>query len=213
MIQIIPAIIPSNLEEIKDKIARVTGLVDTVQIDVADGSFAPTTTWPYLKKEIAKLPHGITLEYEIDLLLKNPEEHITEWALAGAKSVVAYIESTERYDEVIELARKNNIKIGMGTLPSTPIEALGPHINQVNFIQVMGNDKIGYHGVSLDPAALIKIKELRKKYPELTIGIDIGVNLKTAPSIVEAGANRLVAGSAVFNSNDIKDVINKFKSI
>ena len=71
----------------------------------------------------------------------------------------------------------------------------------------MGSQKIGYHGVELDKNVLDKIRDLRNRYKELIIGVDIGVNLETAPGLVRAGANKLVSGSTIFESSDIGGTI------
>ena len=77
----------------------------------------------------------------------------------------------------------------------------------------MGNDKIGYHGVELDEKVYEKIKILREKYSDLPIAVDIGVNETTAPLLIQAGATKLVIGSAIFNTDDIIGTVERFRNL
>jgi ribulose-phosphate 3-epimerase len=77
----------------------------------------------------------------------------------------------------------------------------------------MGNDTLGHHGVELDEKVLERIKILREKYPDLPIAIDIGVDQETAPALVEAGVTKLVSGSAIFNTDDIIDTVERFRNL
>ncbi|HVS79603.1 MAG TPA: hypothetical protein VHF05_01360 [Candidatus Paceibacterota bacterium] len=223
MIDVVPAIIPESFSDIETAVARVAGLVDRVQIDITDGKFAPLRTWPYkrtpdrdfdaLLHEDEGLPYWEKVNYELDMMVMEPEEKLEDWIHAGISSAVIHLESTERIEEAIEKARSFDIEVGLAVNPSTPNEALDQWMEKIDFVQFMGSDKIGFHGVELDEKVLGKISSLRKKYPESIIGIDIGVNEATAPLLVDAGANRLVSGSALFDSTDIKSAIDYFKNL
>jgi len=231
MIEVVPAIIPENFKHLCGEVEKVVPFVSRVQVDVMDGKFAPTTTWPYngrdeltfekLVKKEETLPHVKSLIYELDMLVEKPEEHIDKWMAAGIKSLIIHIESTNELQSIIERAKEKYVEVGIALNPSTRVELLDPWIDQVDsadspqvaFVQFMGNDKIGYHGVSLDSFVLPHITRLRKKHPALIISIDIGVTEETAPILVEAGVSRLVSGSAIFNSENIEETIKTFQSL
>jgi ribulose-phosphate 3-epimerase len=108
-------------------------------------------------------------------------------------------------EEVVELG----VALGL----DTPIDAIAPFIHAVNFVQFMGIAKIGYQGQPFDERVICRIKNLRGAHSEVIISVDGGVNLETAPLLLEAGADRLVVGSAIFESGDIKKTIAHFQTI
>ena len=108
---------------------------------------------------------------------------------------------------------RENVEIGVALNTTTPIETIKPIISKVDFIQCMGIEKIGYQGEPFDERVLEQISELRKIYPELIISVDGSVNETTAPLLVKAGANRLVVGSAIMNSYDVRETIREFESL
>lgn len=221
MIEVVPAILPASFEELSAKVALVRGLVRRVQLDVADGSYAPSKTWPYaeaghfesLLEESEGLPFWDEIDYEVDLLIKEPEKEIDKWIQAGVAAAVVHIESTENVQDIIKKLHEVNAEVGLGIKPSTPNEELFKHIADADFVQCMGNDNIGYHGVELDPSVYDKIRDIRARYPEMPIAVDIGVNEETAPLLVDAGATKLVSGSAIFGSDTIRETIKTLSSL
>ncbi len=223
MIEVLPAIIPINKVQLTEEIEKVSSFAEKIQVDIADGIFAPTKTWPYngqdkdffesLKNEKEGWPKWERLEIELHLMVQNPESVLSEWISAGVSSIVAHIESTEDFQKIIDLCKEKSVSVGIALKPSTDISKLGSFVDQVDFIQVMGSDSIGRHGVELEEIAIEKIKELRKMYPERIIAIDIGVNEDNAVTLVEAGANKLISGAAILNSDDPKGVFEFFQSL
>jgi ribulose-phosphate 3-epimerase len=209
---IIPAIIPDSLEQLERKLREVKGIAHRVQIDVMNGTYAPGKSWPYdgagreafeaIRREDSGLPYWQDFDFEIDLLLKNPEERIDEWALAGAACLVAHVESTDKLAEFIATCADKRLEVGLALKPSTDIELLASHIQDAAFVQVMGNDHIGKNGVPLDERVFDKIKEIKWRWSDVVVGVDIGVNEETLPKLMEAGATRFASGSAIFESGD-----------
>ena len=232
MIEVIPAILPENIEEIREKMSLVNGLVNIVQVDVCDGKFVPNTSWPYknddgsfekIIEEEEGFPFWDSLDFEADLMVENPEEIVREWINAGAKRLILHVESSSDIHGLLEKLRNEygysgdnplSVDIGLALDVKTPNEAvyefLGPQANGkylVDFVQFMGIDHVGFQGEAFDEKVLDKIKELRNNFPEMTISVDGGINLENAYEVVEAGANRLISGSAIFESGDIPGVI------
>jgi len=221
-IEIVPAIIPESLGYIHDHVDRVKDFVHRVQIDVMDGGFAPTQSWPFrsrvqrselqdLSDKKEKLLSGV--EFEVDMMINDPQYFINDWMNVGASSLIIHVDSTKSLGEIINRARARGVAIGLAFKPSYGLGDIEEYLSSISSIQIMGNDKIGYNGVSLDEKVYEIARELREKYPHVTIGVDIGVNKETAPRLIEAGVNKLVSGSAIFSSEDVEGAVNYFKSL
>lgn len=216
MIEIIPAIIPNNLKEVEERFSQVLGLVKKVQMDIADGVYTERKTWPFnssveeLDKE--KMPFASDFILQLDMLVVEPIQYIHSFYNIGFRSFIFHIDSSNSLSEGIEKAKDLGCEVGIGIKPSIETEKLGKYLEKIDFVQFMGNDKVGFNGVNLDTNVLQKIASFHKNYPQIPIQIDIGVNFDTAHSIIEAGATRLISGSAIFNTPDIKDAIIKLQN-
>jgi ribulose-phosphate 3-epimerase len=217
MIEIIPAIIPKSLKDLENNLEKIIGFVERVQVDVLDGKYTPEPSWPYtnnfadfsqFESQEKGLPFWEDLDFEFDLMVKNPEKELLKYASAGAKAVIIHLESTENIDDTIEVARECGLEVGLAFKPSTSLETIYPLLENVDFIQVMGNDKIGFHGVTLDEKVFEILRDLRGR-TDLPLGVDIGVNLDTAPKLIGAGASRLASGSTIFKSEDVGEVVER----
>jgi len=239
MIEVIPAILPKNYEDLKNKISVVRGLVPVVQVDICDGIFVKSMTWPFIAPDKEKgitsteldqhfndilnesegMPFWEDIDFELDLMVFDAVENFDIYTKLGAKRILFHLEavgdpeSFKQFLEGIDMYIRDTIEIGIAINPSTPIENIFPISGNIDFVQFMGNDTIGYQGVSLDEKVYEKIKILRGKYSDMPIGVDIGVNETTAPLLIKAGANKLVAGSAIFNADDIIGTIEKFRNL
>ena len=215
MIKVVPAIIPKSFSDLEDKIDIVSDFVERVQIDISDGEFAQSVTWPYTEGDEFPnhdLPYRDSMHITLDLYSINPEEVVPAWIEAGIKTVILHLETIDDPSMLISDLRLQGIEIGLSINPSTKNSALDEWIPEIDFVQLMGNDKVGYQGVTLDPNVYDKIRELRKKYPDLEIAVDIGVTHETAPKLVKAGATKLVSGSAIFGNKNIEEAITKLEN-
>jgi len=231
MIDIIPAIMPESYDDLREKAKSVHDLVPIAQIDIMDGKFVPSKSWPYisggptvdeefklLMSQDEGLPFWNEMDYEIDLMIQEPEKHLDEWLPLGASRLIFHIESIKDKDHFFrgelfkegarDIGGDKVIEIGLAISADTDIAEIAPYISQIDFVQVMGIAKIGYQGEPFDERALEHINRLRVMYPNLIISVDGGVSLLTAADIRDAGASRLVAGSAVFHAEDIHSAIN-----
>lgn len=209
---IVPALIPRSYEEFAEEVGIVQRFASVVQVDVMNGTYAPGTSWPYaardeedlqaLVTEAQGLPFWEKIEYGVDLLLKDPLVHFEEWLHAGVSRGVVHLETAEdTREQLFLLAERFDAELAVALKPSTDNTLLGPWIERgVAFVQCMGNDKIGFHGVELDPTVLGKIADIHTRWPEVTIGVDIGVSKETIPLLKDAGASRFAAGSAILSA-------------
>lgn len=220
-VEIIPAILPMDFAELSEKIALVKDQTKTVQVDICDGQFVPNATWPYRKKddsferilhEEEGLPGWDSLDYEFDLMVNRPEEIVDEWLRADAARLVVHAEAAG--DIAAALVKLTGaVEIGLAFGMETPFDLLDLHHERVQFVQLMGIDNVGFQHQAFDDKVIERVKQVRLKYPLLPISVDGGVSLETAPKLVAAGADRLVVGSAIFNSDNYVEAIQRFKQL
>ncbi len=220
--EIIPAILPRSFNEIEDKTLLVKGLAKIVQIDICDGKFTASTTWPYKKKdtnfediihENRGMPLWEDIDYEFDLMIQDPTEHdARQWLSAGALRIVLHVESSTDLTPVISILH-GLVEIGLSLNVGTPVDVIEKYKDTISYIQFMGITKVGFQGQAFDTRVLAKIKEAREKYPKLPIQVDGGVSLATAEEIKTAGAHRLVVGSAFFESDNPQATMQRFRAI
>lgn len=219
--EIIPAILPMQFSELEDHIELIKGFTKTVQIDVCDGQFTPSPSWPYKKhdenfesitKEERGLPGWEVFNFEIDLMVNRPEENIDRWVSAGATRIIIHAESRGDINGAIQNL-KGRAEIGLALNIETGIEIIEEYKDDIQFIQCMGIDHIGFQGQEFDSKVLDRVKEIRAMYPEMIISVDGGVSLQNAAKLIEAGANRLVVGSAIFGSDNPIDAVQNFKAL
>jgi ribulose-phosphate 3-epimerase len=137
----------------------------------------------------------------------------------GARRIVFHIEAVgdlgefKEFLEGIDLYVRENVDLGIAINNDTSLDTILPLISNVDYVQCMGIKQIGKQGEMFDERVLERIKELKAQFPELIISIDGSVNEETAPRLLQAGADRLVIGSAIWESEDIIGSIYKFKEL
>lgn len=231
MKEIIPAIIPEDFYDLQGKMSLVAGLAPLVQIDVLDGKFTPEASWPYNVEEDKNFldivrgekgfPYWEKIDFEVDLMVEDPFTFWEDWFNAGAKRIIFHIESKTNWETIIAEFKKHSVEkdlpfyteLGFAINIDTPLEKLLPVIAHADFIQCMGIARIGFQGEPFDERVIEKIKEIKKHYPEMIVSVDGGVSLENAQALIEAGATRLVSGSAIFEDSDISSIIGEFRNL
>ncbi len=220
--EIIPAILPKNFREIEEKIELLQGMSKNVQVDICDGKYVPSTTWPYWKvdenwltiqKEERGMPEWQNVDYEFDLMIQDPTvDEVQKFVVAGGKRIILHLESSKDLTKIIE-SMQGVVEIGVALNNATAIEGLKKYADKIQFVQVMGIRKAGFQGQKFEQGTLDKVREIKKAFPNLKVQVDGGVSLENADLLKEAGADQLVIGSALFGSEDIVDSLEEFKSI
>jgi ribulose-phosphate 3-epimerase len=220
--EIIPAILPKNFKELEEKTEAINGIASLVQVDICDGKYVPTITWPYWKqdpdfeailKEERGMPFWETVNYEFDLMIENPtEDDARKWLSAGAERMVLHLGSSKDLNPVIDVLN-GLVEVGIAVSSADNIEDLAKYINKIQFVQIMGIRKAGFQGSRFENTTFDIIKKVKELYPDITIQIDGGVSMDNAEELKNAGVARLVAGSAIFNSDDIVDSLEQFRTI
>lgn len=225
--EIIPAYMPEKFIDIEGATAAVRGEVKTIQLDLMDAKYVPEATWPFmfendynledLKNEKDGFPYWEDINYELDLMIERPESNIDTWLGIGASRVIFHYASVHDWEVIknIDIVIRNFIDIGLAVTIHDDLEKIFPLIdkNVIDFIQVMGIAQIGFQGEPFDESSLEIIKTLRKKYPNLIISVDGGVSEDSIPDLCNAGADRLVSGSAVFGHGIVKENIQYLRDI
>ncbi len=220
--EIIPAILPKNFREIEEKIELIQGISTVVQIDICDGKYVPSTTWPYWKedgnwasiqKEERGMPNWENINYEFDLMIFEPTvDEVKKFVIAGGEKIILHLESSKDLTTVID-SLQGIVEIGIALNNATGIDSLKKYSEKIQFVQVMGIRKAGFQGQKFEIGTLDKVKEVKKAFPALKVQADGGVSLENADLLKEAGVDGLVIGSALFRSEDIEENFAKFKQI
>jgi len=233
MAEIIPAILPKSYVELEEKLELIAAHAPFIQIDVCDGGYTSSRTWPYLKgdhddifqdiiEQNRALPYWEETDFEFDLMTKDAYGKIPDFISAGASRIVVHRASLseEELEGILnDFGKKSeelgpfDIALGVALDSTASADDVASFVDSIHFVQVMGIAKVGHQGQPFDPRCLALIAALRQKHPDLAISVDGGVNLETAKALIEAGATRLVVGSALFSSHNILETLGQFKSL
>lgn len=221
MIEIIPAIMPRDYDDLDEKMSLFVGVVPLVQLDIMDGKFVPARTWPYprdshfdaIMTEEEGMPSWESINFEVDLMIQDPELWVSKWVTAGASRVIVHIESMKDFEVIRAAVPEGLIELGLAINTTTALSVLEPYLDRIDFVQCMGIARIGFQGEPFDERVLEKVRTLRAQKPEMPISIDGSVNFETARSLVDAGATRLVSGSAILEADDFVGAITKMENL
>ncbi len=200
-----PSILSADFGKLAEDVKRVTDAgAKYVHIDVMDGHFVPNLSMgPCVIKSLRKLSDAF---FDVHLMIENPDKYIQSFADSGADLINFHYEASENPENTIKLIKDLGKKVGITIKPDTPLDKILPFAEMVDMVLIMTVHP-GFGGQTLIYECLDKIKELRQKYPKLDIEIDGGVNLENIKTVVESGANIIVAGNAVFRAKAPETVI------
>lgn len=208
-----PSLLSADFVRLAEDIARVEAAgADWLHLDIMDGHFVPNLTFgpPVVAaiRKISKLP------LDVHLMVTNPAALVEQFAEAGADYLTVHVETEPHLHRLVNRIRELGVKPAVTLNPATSVDLLDEILSEVDMVLVMSVNP-GFGGQKFIPASLDKIRRLRQKLKRLDrqvlIEVDGGVNQATAPQLIEAGADVLVAGSAVFGSADMKATITALK--
>lgn len=204
MTEIIPSINATTFEEVQDRIKKVEPYVSWCHLDVTDGIFSKHPTWNN-PADLSRL--ATKLKAEVHLMIKKPEEIVERWLVAPIQRVTVHLEAARDPQVIIQKCREAGREVGFAINPETPWERFAPWFGEVDLFLPLGVSP-GASGQQPDWEKIFdKIVHIRKACPGCILEADGGVNVGKASQFVEAGANLLVAGSAIFESGDIRSVL------
>ncbi len=201
-IKLAPSILSADFSRLGEQVAEVTGAgADYIHVDVMDGHFVPNITIG--APVVAALRRWTHLPLDVHLMIERPELHIADFAKAGANIITVHVEACPHLHRVIEVVKGFGIKAGVSLNPGTPVEFLGEVLPVVDLVLVMTVDP-GFGGQNMIKDMVGKVARLRRWLDDggfaAELEVDGGINLDTALAVVDAGADILVAGAAIFNS-------------
>ncbi|MDR4886542.1 ribulose-phosphate 3-epimerase [Fredinandcohnia sp. QZ13] len=215
MIKIAPSILSADFSKLGEEIRDVeNGGADYIHVDVMDGHFVPNITIGPLIVEairpITKLP------LDVHLMIENPDQYIPAFAKAGADFLTVHVEACPHLHRTIQLIKSHGVKAGVVLNPATPVDSIKHVIDDIDLVLLMTVNP-GFGGQKFIHSVLPKIEEVAQMVKEKNLNVEIevdgGVNQETARLCVNAGANVLVAGSAIYNQEDRKAAIEKIRSL
>lgn len=199
-VQIAPSILSADFARLGEEILSIEKAgADYVHVDVMDGMFVPNITiGPVVIKGVKK---ASTIPLDVHLMINEPIRYIDDFRKAGSDWITVHCEACDDIDATIEKIRQSGAKTGVSLKPGTELdEELMRVIKTVDLVLIMSVEP-GFGGQSFMPEVLDKMKSIRKGFDGI-ISIDGGINKQTAPFAIEAGADWLVAGTAVFGQSD-----------
>lgn len=183
---------------------------DWLHIDVMDGDFVPNLSLGI--PVLAGLSKAVDAFYDVHLMIRRPLEYIEAFARAGADFITFHLEADSDVEKTIEAIHAAGCKAAVSVKPATPVEEVFPYLDRLDMVLIMSVEP-GFGGQKFMPQAVDKIAVLRERAGDgLMIQVDGGVDANTAPLCTRAGADVLVAGSAVFGKKDRKEAISAIRS-
>jgi len=184
-----------------------------VHIDVMDGSFVPSISFGF---PIMQSIRGCTERmFDVHVMIEEPIRYIAEFAKAGADIITVHAEACKHLDRTIEVIKEQGLLAGVALNPATPVEMIRHVLPKVDMVLIMTVNP-GLGGQRLIPYTIDKVREVKKLIEEQELKVDIevdgGINLSNVEEVMDAGANIIVAGSAVFNGN-IQENVAKFLEV
>lgn len=211
---IAPSMLSADFTKLAEEILMVNQSdADWFHLDVMDGVFVPNITMGFLIidaiNQLAEKP------LDVHLMTVNPEKYIEQWREAGADNISVHYEACTHLHRVIQQIKHTGARAGVAINPHTPVSHLSEIIEDLDLVILMSVNP-GFGGQSFIPRTYDKVRELSElihsRNAKTLIEIDGGVSLANAGKLIEAGANVLVAGNTVFNSDNPADTIQQLKS-
>jgi ribulose-phosphate 3-epimerase len=213
MKRIAPSILSADFGRLRDEIQAVEAAgADYLHIDVMDGHFVPNITFGPVMVEAARKISCLPLD--VHLMIQNPDQYVPDFARAGADVLAVQVEACVHLNRTVNLIRELGVIPAVVLNPSTPLVLLDQILGEVDMVMIMSVNP-GFGGQKFIPNSLQKIKDLKSMITARNLNVDIEVDGGVTPDnvgvVCQAGADVVVAGSAVFHTPDYKKTIRNFR--
>ena len=214
MVKIAPSILSADFSRLGEEVKAVEEAgADWIHVDVMDGHFVPNITiGPMVVEAVRK---STKLPLDVHLMIDDPEKYIEDFIVAGADIITVHMETCPHLHSTINLIKEFGARAGVVLNPGTTLFSLDEILSEVDMILLMSVNP-GFGGQSFIPSVLDKIKLLKDTLDqcekEIDLEVDGGIKTKNVKQIKDAGANIIVAGSAIFGSDDYKGTIDQLRN-
>ena len=209
-----PSILSADFTKLGEEIETIDNAgAEYIHVVVMDGMFVPSIS--YGMPVIKSIRKSTGKVFDVHLMISEPIRYIADFAASGADMITVHVEACSDVVATIEKIREYKLKVGITLNPDTPVSAIKPYLNRVDMVLIMSVNP-GFGGQKFITSSVDKIKEVKRLRDELNLSYDIevdgGINIDNLATVLEAGANVIVAGSAIFRG-DAAENVKKFKSI
>ncbi|MBR2340584.1 MAG: ribulose-phosphate 3-epimerase [Clostridia bacterium] len=213
MIKISPSLLSCDFSQMGAELVKIQNAgADYAHLDVMDGDFVNNISFGI--PVIAGIRKASDIFFDVHLMISEPIRYVERFASAGADLITFHLEAAEDVSATIDAIKKTGKKVGLSIKPATPAEAVYPYLDRCDLILVMTVEP-GFGGQALIPETLEKValirKEIERRSLSVELQVDGGITEENACKAIAAGADVIVAGSAVFKSNDMAKTIKKLR--
>lgn len=214
MLKIAPSILSADFSSLAEQVKQVEDAgVDYLHLDIMDGHFVPNITFG--PSVVAALRDKSGLVFDVHLMIEDPDRYLANFRQAGADLITVHVEACTHLHRTIQDIKELGAKVGVALNPATPLVTVECILHEVDLVLIMSVNP-GFGGQKFLPLAVEKVRGLRSILEaeglDIEIEVDGGINHQTAPLVAKAGANVLVAGSAIFGTSDIGRAVKELRA-